>query len=59
MRQSAIDRRENKTNELETHHPPGSKVGTLLALLALSQEAVQRPDSVGDQIVRLQEIEIL
>jgi hypothetical protein len=42
-----------------SHHPPGSKVGALLFLLAIPQEAIQCPDAVWYQVVRLKEVKIL
>jgi len=42
-----------------THHPPSSEIRALLVLLAVFQKAVQRPDSVGHQVMWFEAVEIL
>lgn len=42
-----------------TDHSTGSKIGTLFVLLAVSQKAVEGPNTVGYEIVSFKEIQVL
>lgn len=41
------------------YHASGGEVGALLVLLAIAEETIEGPDTVGDEIVGLKEIQVL
>lgn len=43
----------------KTHHPSGCKIRALFVLLAVLKETVQCPDAIGNQVMRLEEVQVL
>lgn len=41
------------------HHAAGGEVGALLPLLAVAEEAVEGPNTIGHEVVRLEEVKVL